>query len=152
MQSRRFIWAFAVSVLVFSVLSTSFNFVVDPLQFHHRAWVTPPVFFYGMQRHEVPGLARNYTQDIAVVGTSVTENFLPSHVMASWGRPAVKLSMSGSTGHEQFLAARLAIGAGAREILWGVDVDAFYGRTDRVRNDVVFPHYLYRPMPIAPEY
>jgi hypothetical protein len=68
-----------------------------------------------------------------------------------WGQKAVRLSISGSTPHEQFLVLRLALMTGrVNHVLWGVDYGGFYLPPLAVRDDQGgnFPHYLYRTVPL----
>jgi hypothetical protein len=143
--ARRFILIFSTSLGVVAGAVITFNFVVDPLQYYRVSTLYRPVFWGGMQRFQNAGLARNYAQDVVVVGSSVTENFLASHIERSWGRRATRLSISGSTAHEQFLVLRLALQTGrVKHVLWGLDTGAFY-LADQVREDQgQFPYYLYR--------
>ncbi len=99
-----------------------------------------------MERHQNAGLARNYAADVIVVGTSVVQNFLPSHIWKSWGRHATKLSMAGSTAHEQFLVADAALSAGrVKTVLWALDEPAFGRPANAVRDDQApFPFHMYR--------
>lgn len=148
-------------VALFAVLAVTggglaaFNYVVDPLQYYRVATLYRPVFWEGMQRFQIPGLARNYARDIVVIGSSVTENFLIADIEHTWHKSAMRLSISGSVGHEQFLALRLGLMTGkVTDVIWGFDLGAFYGQADRVREDgAAFPHYLYRTLPLPnPEY
>ena len=123
-----------------------FNYVVDPLQFYRISRLYPPRFFPSMERHQNAGLARNYADDVIVVGTSVVQNFLPSHIWKSWGRHATKLSMAGSTAHEQFLVTDAALSAGrVKTVLWALDEPAFGRPANAVRDDQApFPFHMYR--------
>ena len=126
------------------------NYVVDP--FHYYRGLNPinRVFFPGFERYQNVGLARSFRYDTVILGSSVTENFLPSDVERVWGGRAMKLSISGSTAHEQYLILRQAIRTGqVRRVLWGLDADAFYGGVQRVRDDQApFPYFMYRDPPI----
>jgi hypothetical protein len=146
-RSSLFIATFFLVLCTLGAGLAIFNFVVDPLQYYRVATLYRPVFWGGMQRFQNAGVARNYTNDIIVVGSSVTENFLTSFIEKEWGRKATRLSISGSTGHEQFLVLRLALRTGRiTDVFWGLDAGAFYGSPTRVRDDQggAFPHYLYR--------
>lgn len=143
---RRFITIFAAVMAVTLGAVGLFNYAVDPLQFYRIARWYPPRFFPAMERFENAGLARNYADDVIVIGTSVTENFLPSHIRKSWGRNATKLAMAGSTAHEQYLVTATALATGrVKTVLWGLDEPSFAWPAEAVRDDQApFPFYLYR--------
>lgn len=143
---RRFITIFAAIMALTLGAVGLFNYAVDPLQFYRIARWYPARFFPAMERFESAGLARNYADDVIVIGTSVTENFLPSHIRNSWGRNATKLAMAGSTAHEQYLVAETALATGRiKTVLWGLDQPSFAWPARAVRDDQApFPYYLYR--------
>ena len=146
MMTRRFVTVFAAVLALALGAVALFNYVVDPLQFYRISTLYPPKFFPAMERYQNAGLARNYADDVIVVGTSVVQNFLPSHIRKSWGRKATKLSMAGSTAHEQFLVAEAALATGrVKTVLWGLDEPAFAWPAHAVRDDQApFPFHMYR--------
>lgn len=145
-QSRRFLAAFLVVLGLAAAAMATFNYVVDPFQYYRVARLYKPVLWGGMQRYQNAGLAHNFAEDTVVVGSSVTENFLPRDIRALWGKPATKLSISGSTAHEQFLVLRAALRTGrVRNVFWGLDTGAFYAAPAAVRDDQApFPWHMYR--------
>jgi hypothetical protein len=150
MRHKKFIFTFFLMLLLGLGSYGAFNYAVDPFQYYRIPTLYRPVFWGGLQRQQNAGIARNYAADVVVVGSSVTENFLPSHIKRSWGANAAKLSISGSTGHEQALVLRLALNTGkVRHVLWGLDTGAFYGDPAHVRDDQApFPFYLYSTSPL----
>ncbi len=124
------------------------NFAVDPLQYYRKAEYPPS--FSTQQRYQNPGLARNYEYDTIIIGTSMTENFLPSYVEEKLGGKALKLSMSGATAKEQYMIAKMAIETGkVKHVIWGVDYFALRGEPDRVRDEFgPFPTYFYDRNPL----
>jgi hypothetical protein len=153
-MTRRFVGTFALVLALLLSAVASLNYVVDPLQFYRISRVYPPRFFPSMERYENAGLARHYADDVIVIGSSVVQNFLPSHIRKSWGRNATKLSMAGSTAHEQFLVAEAALSAGrVKTVLWGMDEAAFSRPATAVRDDQApFPFHMYRKMAPNIEY
>ncbi len=143
---QRFIVAFFCSLFIIDGSVAVLNFVIDPLQRYRIATLYKPIFWVGMQRYQVASLARLYAQEVVVIGTSTTENFLPSYIEKSWGKRASKLSISASTAHEQFLALRLALQTGrVTDVLWGADFEAFEGPPTRTNDtQAPFPLYMYR--------
>jgi hypothetical protein len=146
---RRFLIAFLTVVALSVAGIATFNYVVDPFQYYRVAKLYRPILWGGMQRYQNAGLARNFAEDTVIVGSSVTENFLPSDLRALWGAPATKLSISGSTAHEQFLVLRAALRTGrVRNVFWGLDTGAFYSAPAAVRDDQApYPWHMYREGP-----
>jgi hypothetical protein len=119
------------------------NYSVDPLQFYHKSFYTPQ--FSLEQRYQTPGLAKNYDYDRIIVGSSMTENFVPSYVDSKLGGHTLKLSIEGASMKEQYMIAKLAINTGkTKSVLWGVDYFSLRGDPNRVRDEQgEFPYYLY---------
>ena len=110
---------FAILLAIGVALLTS---IIDPLQFYHKAtWYSP--VFSTEQRYQNPGLARNYDYDTIIIGTSMTENFIPAEVDKALGGKTLKLSIRGSTADEHFKIASLALQTGkVKKVLWGLDM------------------------------
>ena len=146
-RSHRWFFTGLFGSLGFVLLSIGgFNFVVDPLHYYRGSTSINHVYFPGFQRSQNVGLARSFYYDTIVIGSSVTENFLPSYIERSWGGRAMKLAISGSTAHEQHLILQQATRTGqVGRVIWGLDVSAFYGSPQRVRDDQgPFPYFMYR--------
>jgi hypothetical protein len=143
---RRYVAWLIGGLAAFGGAVATFNFVIDPLQYYRIPTLYKPVFWVGMQRFQVAALSRLYAESVIVVGQSTTENFLPSRIRQSWGRPGSKLSISASTAHEQFLAARLALRTGrVTDVLWGADAVGFNGPANRTNDSqAAFPAHLYQ--------
>lgn len=140
MKNIRFVAWFMAFVLLFAALVGTLVFTVDPLQLYRKASYTP--LFTKQQRYQNPGLAKNYTYDTLILGSSMTENFVPSEVGSILEGDVIKLSMEGSTAKEQRMIADVAIGTGqVQKVLWGIDYFSF--RTNTVRDEANFPFYLY---------
>lgn len=140
MKNIRFILSFLAFVLVFAGVVGGFMITVDPLQFYHKAAYEP--LYSREQRYQNPGLAKNYEYDTIILGSSMTENFIPSKVEEALGGKVLKLSIEGSTSIEQRMIADLAFGTGqVKTVLWGFDY--FTVRDNNVRDAESFPFYLY---------
>jgi len=144
MTYGKFIWKTLAITIIMLTLTASFNFLVDPLQFYRQAAFYRPSFSTE-QRYQNPGLAKNFSYDTIIIGSSMTENFVPSYLNEKLGGNALKLSMSGASAYEENLIVQVALKTGQVEnILWGLDYASLKGASDRVRNeDVPFPFYLY---------
>ena len=95
---RRFLAAFLFSLCSLLGATAGVNYVVDPLHYYRGLTAINPVFLgSALQRYLNVGLARNFSYDTVVIGSSLTENFLPSHLHKSWGVRAMNLSISGSS-------------------------------------------------------
>lgn len=146
-QTRRWTGWFAGGFAGGVLLLLGLNFVMDPLQFYHRA-ATP--FWNTDQRHQNPGLARNYSYDTVLLGTSSVENYIPDVLDARFGWRTVKLAISGSSIHEQRQILDVAILSGqVRRVVWALDFMALGGEPDR-REDYFspYPTYLYNENPL----
>ena len=147
---RAFLASFFGAVIVTLGSVAAVNWMVDPFHYYRGLTSINRVFFPGFQRYQNVGLARSFRYDTVVIGSSVTENFLPSDIERVWGGKAMKLSISGSTAHEQYLILEQAIRTGqVRRVFWGLDAAAFYDGADRVRDDQApFPYFMYRDPPV----
>ena len=143
--ARRYVALTLALALVALAAVMGFNFVVDPLQVYRQAFYPP--HFSVNQRYQNPGLARNYTEPLIIIGTSHTENWLPADAEAAFGKPALKLSVAGSGLFEQGRLTDLAIETGRVErVLWGVDHGATLWLDEPTDEFGRFPHFLYGPL------
>ncbi|ANE46852.1 hypothetical protein SY83_11845 [Paenibacillus swuensis] len=148
MKSRTFLLGFLAFSVLFAGLIMTFTFIFDPFQFYRKAtWYEP--LFSMEERFQNPGLARNYDYDTIIVGSSMTQNFVPSYVDKALGGKTMKLSMEGSTSKEHNLIANVAIRTGKVEkVIWGLDYFSLRGGADNVRDDQGgFPSFFYDENP-----
>ncbi|MFC5651363.1 copper amine oxidase N-terminal domain-containing protein [Paenibacillus solisilvae] len=138
---KRMLAAFAAFAVLLAILVALLTSLLDPLQFYHKAtWYSP--VFSTEQRYQNPGLARNYDYDTIIIGTSMTENFVPTEVDQALGGKTLKLSIRGSTADEHFKIAKLALETGkVKKVLWGLDY--FSLKTGDQEAAGPFPDYLY---------
>ncbi|HHW61579.1 MAG TPA: hypothetical protein GX404_06705 [Syntrophomonadaceae bacterium] len=144
MTKRSFvIWTIALTVL-FCLLLGLLNFIIDPLQYYRQASFYQPSFSEE-QRYQAPALARNWDYDTIIIGSSMTENFIPTEVDKALDARTVKLSMSGCSAREEKLIIELALREKQpRRVIWGLDYGSLKGDIDRVRDETTpFPYYLY---------
>ncbi|RUS44238.1 copper amine oxidase N-terminal domain-containing protein [Cohnella sp. AR92] len=138
---RSWVRSFAITAVALAVSICLITVSLDPLQFYRKASVIPMVFSTE-ERYQNPGLARNFDYDTIIVGTSMTENFLPSVVGQALHGKAMKLSMRGSMADEQYKIAKLALDTGkVKQVLWGLDYFALKEQDPELAAD--FPDYLY---------
>jgi hypothetical protein len=126
-----------------------FNYIVDPYQFYRQPRIYE-VSYFDNQRIQNPGLARNYNYDSAIIGTSMTENFVGDRVSQVLGGSYIKLSISGSSAREQNLILNVALKhRELKNIIWGIDFGSLKGDSNRVENEQFsFPYYLYDDNPL----
>ncbi|MBW7457834.1 copper amine oxidase N-terminal domain-containing protein, partial [Paenibacillus sepulcri] len=133
--------AFAVFAVLGAALLSALTVLIDPLQFYHQAIGYTPVLYHE-ERYQNPGLAKNYTYDTIIIGTSMTENFLPSEVGRELKGKALKLSLEGSTADEHHKMASLALQTGqVQKVLWGLDYFSLKQNTEESAS--LFPGYMY---------
>lgn len=138
---RKFLVKFTASALVFALLVGLFMYIVDPLQMYRKASFYP-VLFSSQERYQNAGLARSYDYDTIILGSSMTQNFVPSYVESVMGGEVMKLSIEGSTAMEQGTVGKLALSTGKVErVLWGLDYFAM--RQDVDAEPVDMPMYMY---------
>ncbi|MEA4924901.1 MAG: hypothetical protein VB084_06255 [Syntrophomonadaceae bacterium] len=144
MQYRNFLLKSCSITLLLLALVAGFNFMVDPLQFYRQAAFYQPSFSKE-QRYQNPGLAKNYDYDTIIIGSSMTENFVPSYINRVMGFKTLKLSMSAATAKEENLIMQVALRTGkVRNVILGLDYGTLRGPVDQVdTSSGPFPYYLY---------
>lgn len=135
---RTFVIRFILYTLCCAIGAAGLTAILDPWQIYHRAYGYTP-YLSNEQRYQNPGLALRYDYDTIIIGTSMTENFLPSEVDQALGGKTMKLSIRGSTSDEHYKMAKLALSTGkVKKVLWGLD---YFSLKTGTEED--FPDYLY---------
>ncbi len=131
-------------IIVSAIPCMLLNYVIDPLQFYRRSYYFNNIL-YPYQRFQNPGLARTYNYDSIILGTSMTENFLPSDVKKILGFDVLKLSISAGSAYEQRRIFEVAEDTGkVKNVIWGIDLSSFRGEVTRKgSNEDEFPEYMY---------
>lgn len=132
-----------ISLTFIIILYGVLVFILDPLQQYRKASFYKPHF--RNQRYINPGLAKNYTYDTVIIGTSMSENFLPSDIDHMFNTETLKLSIEGSTGYEQNQILNVALKTKkVKNVFWVIDLLTFEGEKMRIKNgDRALPFYLY---------
>ena len=75
-------WACLTLTLLLGALALVVGAVViiDPFEIYHQATAFIPPIANGTQIYSNAGIAKNYEYDSVVIGSSMTENFLPSQL------------------------------------------------------------------------
>ncbi|MFD2614004.1 hypothetical protein [Paenibacillus gansuensis] len=148
MKPKTFLLGFVAFSVLFAGLVMAFTYIVDPFQYYRKATWYEPLFSLE-ERFQNPGLAKNYDYDTIIIGSSMTQNFVPSYVNRKLGVQTMKLSMEGSTSKEHNLIANVALKTGkVKNVIWGLDYFSLRGGKDSVRDDQGgFPMFFYDKNP-----
>lgn len=140
-----------VGVLFTVLMVCVINFVVDPMLFFRAPAIGKERYFPEAQRYQVPGIARNYSFDGVIVGSSLSENFSTNLLKERLGVRAVNLSISASTAKEQANILELALSHHqVKHVLWLLNWDAFAYGSEYIPLDVSWPRDVYqKPMMAA---
>ena len=143
-KPRKLVFLILILILITVIPCMVLNFIVDPLQFYRKSFYFNNVL-YLYQRYQNPGLARNYGYDTVIIGTSMTENFLPRDTKSILDLDVLKLSISGGSVYEQRLMLNVAMRSDKLDnVIWGIDFSSFKGSSQRKGGeDSTFPEYLY---------
>ena len=122
-------------------------FAVDPYQVYRRATAYRPIFYATEQAYNNAGLARNYPYDALIVGTSMTENFRPSLVDATFGTQSIKVPFAGGMACDHAAVLALALRTHAlTDVFYGLDAYSFVEAPGTSSLDM--PAYLYNDDPL----
>ncbi len=136
-------WAISVlSLLLASLIGlAAFVYIIDPLQFYHR---TNRGLFYVEERFQNPGLVKNYDYDTVIIGSSMTQNFIPSKIDQVLGGRTLKASMAGASERELSYLVKLSLESKkVNRVIWGIDLDAVINDPNYTASKDLFPVYLF---------
>ena len=134
----RFLSASMVIILALATL----NFVVDPLQLFRPARLFAAMYSPDSRMQDA-GLIRSQEFDTVFMGTSLAIHFRQSDIDRLLGVKSLKLSMTGSTSHEQSFVIAAALERHPKRVIWQVDDWIFRDALD-VDHDIYLPADLYR--------
>lgn len=142
MSSKKWgIWtAGALIVCLFGIIGMVM--LVDPFEIYHQATLFIPPIANGTQNYSNAGIAKSYEYDSVVIGSSMTENFVPSELDALFGGQFVKLPIFGGSAYNNSQMLDMAFGTHElRRVLYGIDLDAltYFYKTPKGE----MPDYLY---------
>ena len=125
--------------------------VVDPFEIYHRAWFYNPPYRSDTQMYSQAGVAKSYTYDSVIIGSSVTENCTPSVYDAALGGRFVKLSMNAGTARDHAKMMEIALRThDVRRVVYGLDLFAY--SLYYTNQKAVTPDYLYDDNPLNDVY
>src|SRR5882724_11022988 len=112
----RFLSATGLIILIAAAL----NFVVDPLQLFRPARLFPAMYSPDSRMQDA-GLVRSQEFDTVFMGTSLAIHFRQSDIDRLLGVRSLKLSMTGSTSHEQSFVIAAALDRHPGRVIWEMD-------------------------------
>lgn len=151
MNSRKYSVAMIIAI-VFTLVPAAFVFIVDPLQLYHSQVSLKKEKYFEEQRHQNLGLINkfinrsNENYNTIIMGTSMSENFVPSKFEArlSNGDKVLKLAMSGGRPLEQFTLINKALESGkVNRVIWDLHWYFFLKSTNQKDKNHEFPYALY---------
>lgn len=141
-------WAKYTLALLFAGLFSIVALVViiDPFEIYHRALFYNPPYKSSTQMYSVAGVAKSYTYDSIIIGSSVTENCTPSVYDGALGGRFVKLSMNAGLARDHAKVMEIAFRThDVRRVVYGLDLFAY--SQYYTNQKAVTPDYLYDDNP-----
>lgn len=117
-------------------------FLVDPYEIYHRAFFYIPPYKSTTQSYSNAGVAKSFSYDSVIIGTSETENCKPSVYEKALGGSFVKLCMNGGTARDHAKMMEMAFRTHTiKRVVYGVDLFSFvlYYNNQKMKT----PDYLY---------
>ncbi|MEE8575133.1 MAG: hypothetical protein V3T30_06950, partial [Thermodesulfobacteriota bacterium] len=138
-----------VTLALFLILPSCLNYLVDPFQIYHTPFFRETTFLDN-QRYQNPGLINSYLDsskgyDSIIIGSSMTENFIPSEIQKTmgWGK-VLKLSIAGGSNKARKLMVLKALQTGkVKNVIWEVFWRYGAPERDEFNREYRFPKYLY---------
>lgn len=116
--------------------------LVDPFEIYHRALFYNPLYKSSTQMYSIPGIAKSYTYDSIIIGSSVTENCTPSVYDEALGGRFVKLSMNAGMARDHAKVMEVAFRThDVKHVVYGLDMFAY--AQYYTNQKAVTPDYLY---------
>jgi hypothetical protein len=134
----RFLGAGAAIILAAALL----NFTVDPLQLFRPAGLFAAMYSPDSRMQDA-GLIRSQQFDTVFMGTSLGIHFRQSDIDKAMGVRSLKLSMTGSSSHEQSFVLDAAMERHPKRVIWQMD-DWIFREAPEIDADIYLPADLYR--------
>ena len=120
------------AILTLAMLASSLLLIVgsvvliDPFEIYHQATAFIPPIDNGTQNYSNAGIAKSYSYDSVIIGSSMTENFRPSQLDELLGGSFIKLSINGGSPYNNKQMMDLAFGThDVQTVLYGLDIESF---------------------------
>jgi hypothetical protein len=133
---------FLCTSAAFILLAVALNFVVDPLQLFRPSRFHRPMYSND-SRMQNAGLIRSQPFDTVFMGTSLAIHFHQSDIDRIVGGRSLKLSMTGSSSHEQSFVLAAALERHPKRVIWQMD-DWIFRDAPGIDSDPYLPADLYR--------
>ena len=135
------------SMLALSLaLTAALVVIVDPFEIYHRAAFYNPPYESETQMYSGAGVAKSYTYDSIIVGSSMTENCRPSVYDDALGGRFVKLSMNAGQSLDHAKMMDIAFRThDVRRVVYGMDFFSFSLYYNNQKAET--PDYLYDDNP-----
>ena len=130
---------FFIFSIAFSVFIALLNYTVDPFQQYRKATFYQAPYING--RYLNAGMAKNFSYDSLIIGTSMTENFRIAEIteMLSFSKP-IKLTVGGGSIFDESTILKTAIDTGrVKNVLFGLDIFCLKANPE----SYPLPGYLY---------
>ena len=147
MSGKKFVRLSLILTAVFLVLIAAVNIAIDPLFQYHKPWFgLEPVITN--ERYQNAGVIKHFDFDNAILGTSLSENFLISEVNDTFGGSSVKLTMYGSSIYNMTYQLELMKKREVKPkvILCDMSPALFEAPNDTLKNPL--PTFLYNDNPL----
>jgi hypothetical protein len=130
------------------LLAAALNFAVDPLQLFRPSRLLQPMYSDHV-RLQNAGLIQSQDFDTVFMGTSLAIHYRQSDIDRALGGRSVKLTMQGSSSHEQaFVLEETVRQRHPKRIVWEMD-DFIFCDAPEIDADIYLPSGLYRRDPKA---
>ena len=142
MTRKRWCLLTAAMLLASLALIVALVVIVDPFEIYHRALFYNPPYESETQMYAGAGVAKSYTYDAIIVGSSMTENCRPSVYDAALGGRFVKLSMNAGQSLDHAKMMEIAFRThDVRHVVYGMDFFSYslYYNNQKAKT----PDYLY---------
>ncbi|MBE5799975.1 MAG: hypothetical protein E7321_08515 [Clostridiales bacterium] len=142
MTRKRWCFLTAAMLVLSLALIVALVVIVDPFEIYHRALFYNPPYESETQMYSGAGVAKSYTYDSIIVGSSMTENCTPSVYDDALGGRFVKLSMNAGLSLDHAKMMEIAFRTHeVRRVVYGMD---FFSYTHYYNNQKAkTPDYLY---------
>lgn len=128
---------------VLLLLAAALTFAVDPLQLFRPSRLSPPMYSDDV-RLQNAGLIRSQDFDTVFMGTSLGIHFRQSDIDRALGGRSLKLTMQGSSSHEQAFVIEQALQQRhPKRVVWEMD-DFIFCDAPEIDTDVYLPADIYR--------
>jgi hypothetical protein len=141
--SAKNLWRLLGASAAIMFAAAALNFAVDPLQLFRSAKLLPPMYSNDV-RMQNAGLIRSQEFDTIFMGTSLSIHFRQSDIDRALGVRSLKLTMQGSSSHEQvFVLEETLKQRRPKRVVWQMD-DWIFVDAPEVETDIYLSTGLYR--------